>query len=162
MTVDGLWIPKAFLKPSKIGLKTLSTIQLPIPKRASRIPSRIPSTTFPPASLILSSKYWYASDAPCAIRFPISLASAPVIDPSAYPNNSSIFSAIAIHCIFVSASWMFVTIFDQSILWINSMSVSKKFRTRVDAAFESADQSRFSMKPTSNLFLHFGYIFGYC
>ena len=28
------------------------------------------------------------------------------------------------------------------------MSVSKKFRTRVDAAFESADQSRFSMKPT--------------
>lgn len=57
MTVDGLWIPKAFLKPSKIGLKTLSTIQLPIPKRASRIPSRIPSTTFPPASLILSSKY---------------------------------------------------------------------------------------------------------
>lgn len=43
---------------------------------------------------------------------------------------------------------MFVTIFDQSILWINSMSVSKKFRTRVDAAFESADQSRFSMKPT--------------
>ena len=27
------------------------------------------------------------------------------------------------------------------------MSVSKKFRTRVDAAFESADQSRFSMKP---------------
>ena len=49
---------------------------------------------------------------------------------------------------------MFVTIFDQSILWINSMSVSKKFRTRVDAAFESADQSRLENVEMAKLYLH--------
>ena len=83
----GLWIPKASLKPSMKGLRTLSAIHLPTPNIASQIPFRMPATTFPPHSSIFSSKYCFAPSTASERNPPRRAARPPVIDPR--PANTS-------------------------------------------------------------------------
>ena len=71
ITVDGLCMPKALLNASMKGWKILVFIQVPTAFIASMTPLKIPSTTFPPHSSILSWKYSFAATTPSDINPPM-------------------------------------------------------------------------------------------
>ena len=111
MTVDGLWIPNAFLKPSINGSKICCLIQEPIPFTPSTIPLKIPSTTFPPHSSIFFWKYCFAS---CTFSLitPPKKAARP---PKAAPISSKVRSAIPFQSIAARPSQTFSPSWYQSI-----------------------------------------------
>ena len=121
ITVDGEWIPNAFLNPSMKGLNILSLIHAAIPFTASVIPLKIPSTTLPPHSLILPSKYFFALVKASPISPPMNAAK----PPNAAPMASESLLTIPFQSMLTRTSRTFSPTCCQSVFSIATIIVSR-------------------------------------
>nr|UWI02869.1 MAG: hypothetical protein [Bacteriophage sp.] len=101
MTVDGEWIPKAFLNPFMNGLKMCALIQVPISLNDCTTPFLKPSQVNFPASVKCFIIYFLAS-ATAFLKIPPINAAKP---PNAAPIVSKTLSAIPLQSMFTIRSF---------------------------------------------------------